>query len=81
MCWWIMHWSDVKPFSTPMANISMELGRCERALCGQQKALTSINWMLARADDGGPALNWHWISVALTCNEHKNQLKIVLNIE
>ena len=29
----------------------------------QQKALSSIEWLMARVGDGGPALNWHWVDV------------------
>ena len=28
--------------------------------------------------DGGPALNWHWVSVVLICGEHRHQLEFVI---
>ena len=30
----------------------------------QQKALSSVEWLMARAGDGGPALNRHWVDVS-----------------
>ena len=30
----------------------------------QQKALSSVEWLLARAGDDGPALNRHWVDVS-----------------
>ena len=47
----------------------------------QRKALPSVEWMLARAGDGGPGLNRHWVSAVVTYHGHEHQLKIVMNIE
>ena len=29
----------------------------------KQKALASVEWLMVRIDDGGPALNRHWVDV------------------
>ena len=30
----------------------------------QQKALSSVEWLMARAGDGGPALRRYWVDVS-----------------
>ena len=35
------------------------------ACTGQQKAMSIVQWLMARAGDGGPALNQHWVDVCV----------------
>ena len=69
------------PAPTTLAQHSTDIGSVSACTVWphsrQNKALPGVDWMLASAGDGGPALNRNWV----TYSRHIHQLKIVMSIK